>query len=119
METHFTARHFKAREGVREHALESVKKLDKFYDGIVRTDVILSFEKTNNSIKIAEINLHVYNSVLIAKEQSDDFLVSIDLAIEKLKQQLAKYKTKLRSKNKRTLRRVKEEAVPTRFEDEE
>jgi putative sigma-54 modulation protein len=119
MEIHFTARHFKARDGLREHAVDSVKKLDRFYDGIVRSDVVLSYEKMNNSIKTAEINLHVHGAVLVAKEHSDDFVVSIDQAVEKLKQQLAKYKTKLHSKNKETLRRVKEESTATSPEEEE
>ncbi len=119
MEIHFTARHFKARDGIREHALESVKKLDRFYDGIVRSDVVLSFEKTSNSIKTAEINLHVHGTVLIAREESDDFVVSIDQAVEKLKQQLAKYKTRLHTKNKETLRRVKEESTSPTAEEEE
>jgi ribosome hibernation promoting factor len=108
MDIHFTARKFKARDHVKVHAIASVKKLDKFYDGIVRSDIILSFERTPNSVKIAEINLHVHGSVLTAKEHSEEFSKSVDLAIEKLERQLTKYKTKLRMKDKRTLRRVKE-----------
>ncbi|HUN66215.1 MAG TPA: ribosome-associated translation inhibitor RaiA [Bacteroidota bacterium] len=108
MEIHFTARKFRAHADVRAHALDEVKKLDKYYDGIVRSDIILSYERSVASVKTAEINLHVYGTVLSAREQSDDFHKSIGLAVGKLERQLSKYKTKQRMKNKKTLRSVKE-----------
>jgi len=111
MEIHFTARKFRARDLIKEHAVSSVKKLDKFYDGIVRCDIILSFERSINSLKTAEINLHVYGTVLTATEKSEEYAKSIDLAVEKLERQLAKYKTRARLKNKKTLRRVKENKI--------
>lgn len=108
MDIHFTARRFKAHQELRDHALSSLKKLDKYYDGIVRSDVILSYEHNRNSTKIAEINLRVFGVVLTAKEKSEDFYKSLDLAVEKLERQLDRYKTKLRAKDKRTLRKMKE-----------
>jgi putative sigma-54 modulation protein len=117
MEVHFTARKFRARRDLREYALSSVKKLDKYFDGILRADLILSYERSSQSVKVAEVNLHVYGTLLAAKEKSEDFRKSLDLALEKVERQLAKYKTKLRMKNKKTLRRVKEETAPMAFED--
>lgn len=119
MATHFTARRFKARKGLKSYALEEVKKLDRFYDGIVRADVILSFERTTQSVKTAEINLHVHGSMLSARESTDEFHKSIDLAIAKLERQLSKYKTRLRMKHKRTLRKVKEGVSSSLPGDEE
>lgn len=116
MHIHFTARRFKAHETVRDHAIDSVKRLDKFYDGIVRADVILSYERTMNSLKTAEINLHVHGTVLFAKEKSEDFHKSIDLAVDKLERQLDKYKMKLRKKDKKQLRRVKETIIESEGE---
>lgn len=108
MNAKLTARRFRARPDLREHAMEQVKKLDRFFDGIVSADVILSFEGAEKNIKIAEINLHVYGTVLTAKEKSDDFRKSVDFAIEKVTVQLEKYKTKLRSKDKNKVRALKE-----------
>jgi len=113
MDIHFTARRFKAHQELRDHALSSIKKLDRFYDGIVRSDIILSFEHKPNSTKIAEINLRVFGTLLSAKEKSEDFHKSIDLALEKLERQLERVKTKLRVKDKRTLRQVKESMIIT------
>ena len=119
MDVHFTARKFRSHAVIRKHAIAEVKKLDKFYDGILRCDVILSYEGSVNSTKIAEINLHVHGSMLSATEHSDDYRKSIDLAMNKIERQLAKYKTKIRLKNKKTLRRVKEATVPPEVGEDE
>lgn len=118
MELHFTARRFKAHKEVRDHALEAMKKLDKYYDGIVRGDIILSYERRENSIKTAEINVHVFGAILTAKEKSDDFLKSIDLAIEKILNQVGKYKAKNRQKDKKAIRRLKEATITSDDGDE-
>ena len=108
MEIQFTARRFKARDEVKAHAVDAVKKLSRFYDGIVSADVILSYERRINSVKTAEVNLRVHGSVLSAKEKTDDYYKSIDAAVAKLGIQLGKYKDKLRSKDKTKVRRLKD-----------
>ena len=119
MEIHVTARKFRARKEIRDDVIESVKKLGKYYDGILRADVILSYERSSQSVKIVEINLHVFGALLAAKEKSEDFHKSLDLSIGKIERQLAKYKTKLHMKNKKALRRVKEEVASDAFEEKE
>lgn len=104
MNIKFTARHFRPRAAVRQHAMDEVQGLGKFYDGIVSAEVILSYERAVNSIKTAEINLAVYGGILSAKERSDDYVKSIDLACAKLSQRLKKYKSKLREKDKTKVR---------------
>lgn len=108
METHFTARKFRAHKDTKTQALAAVQRLDRFYDGIVRCDIILSFERTSNSVKTAEINVSVHGATLTAKEKSEEFMKSVELAVDKIERQLGKYKTKLRMKQKSTLRQVKE-----------
>ncbi len=95
MRTKFTARHFRAHTTLKDYAIDTLKKLEKYYDGIISAEVVLSFEKMRDSVKVAEINLSVHNKILTAVEQSADFIKSIDLAVEKLERQLVKYKTKL------------------------
>ena len=118
MEIHFTARKFRARKEVKDHAATLVRRLDKYYDGIVRSDVILSFEGFPQSQKTAEINLHVHGTILTARETSEEFTKSLELAMDKIERQLSKYKTKLRSKNKKRLRRVKEDKVASTIGEE-
>jgi len=108
MNVKFTARRFRAHPDIKEHAVETAKKLDRYYDGIVSADIILSYERVTKSVKTAEINVHVHGTVLTAKEKSEDFIKSIDATGEKLAMQLAKYKTRLRAKDKMKVRAIKE-----------
>ncbi len=108
MNVKFTARRFRAHADLRQHAVDAVNRLDRFYDGIVSAEIILSFERAVNSVKTAEINLHVYGAVLSAREKSEDFLKSIDAAVAKLEVQLTRYKTKLHMKNKAMVRTLQE-----------
>jgi len=93
MRISFTARHYKAPEKLKNYAENKVKKLEKFFDGIIDCDIVLDYIKDQ---QIAEIKINVYNNVLAATEQSDDVYKSIDNAVDKLERQLKKYKTKLR-----------------------
>lgn len=111
MQFHFTARKFRAHSTLREQASEAVMRLPKIYDGIVRGDVVLGYERSSNSVKWAEVTVHVHGTVLTAKEKSEDFAKSLELAITKLERQLTKYKSKVRLKDKKTLRKVKESAT--------
>lgn len=96
MNVQFTARHFKAHEGLKHYALQQVSTLKKYYDGIVQGNIVLRYEKPKDSLKIAEINLAVYGTQLVAIEKSENFYKSIDNAVEKLERQLLKYKGKRR-----------------------
>lgn len=107
MQIHVTSRHFKAHDTIVEHAEEAVGQLTHYYDGIIKAEVILSFEKARNSVKSAEVRATVYNSVLTSVVTSDDFKKSIDSAVAKVLVQLKKYKEKLHSKDRMAVRRVR------------
>ncbi len=108
MDIHFTARRFRAHAEIKDHAIGVVKKLDKFYDGIVSADIILSYERGSHSLKVAEVNLHVFGMILSAKQKSDDYIKSLDAVAEKLSIQLTKYKSKLRAKDKQKVRALQD-----------
>lgn len=93
----FTARHFKAHDSLKEFAEAELEKLSKYYDGIIKSEVILSYDKPSNSIKTAEVIVHANNHhTFTAKNSSDDFKVSIEGAVEKISKQVKKYKDKVK-----------------------
>ncbi len=100
MNVQVTARRFKVHESLKDYALKEVKRLEKFNNDINKADVILSYERARDSIKIAEIVLHMDGHNLLAKESTDDFKKSIDLAVAKLERQLDKLKTKVIEKKR-------------------
>ena len=105
-----TSRHFKAHESLVEYARKSVEKMNRYYNGVIKGEVILSFEKKLNSRKIAEVNLSVYRSRLTGEGRSADFQQAVDAACEKIRAQLLKYKDRLHRKDRNIVRRVREKA---------
>ncbi|MEX1139326.1 MAG: ribosome-associated translation inhibitor RaiA [Bacteroidota bacterium] len=101
-----TSRHFKAHESLVEYAQNMVQRLTKIHSGLIKAEVILSYEKPRKSVKIAEVNVSVYRSKLSAHESSADFHLSIDRACAKLRVQLRKYKDKLQDKQRAVVRRA-------------
>jgi len=93
MRTSVAARHFKANPELQDFAHNEVQRLEKYFDNILDCDIILSYQKEN---KQCEILLNVYGTVLKAQEKTDDFFKSITRTVDKLEQQVKKYKGKLR-----------------------
>ena len=113
MDIRFTARHFKVRESLRDYSVGEIERLKKFYDNIVNAEIILSYENTRNSVKVAEISVKVFGTRLMAVEKSDDFFKSVDYAVSKIERQLKKYKDKHRVekyRKRKVLMEVGEEA---------
>ena len=76
---------------------EKVAKLDKFYDGIVTAEVLLSLENvSDDKNKVAKIRLEVPGSDLFAENQCKTFEEAVDLNVDTLKKQLQKHKDKQR-----------------------
>lgn len=107
MKIKVTSRHFKARDELVEYAENAVADFESYYDGITRTDIILSFEGANNEVKVAEIIVHVYGQVITSIVKSPDFQKSIDQAVKKVLTQLKKYKDKLHEKKQKRVRQTR------------
>ena len=100
MNVKITARKFKARTTLKDYIKDELKSLLKFNDSILSADVILSFQNSHDSIKKAEVTLHIPGQTLVATEESDDFEKSINAASNKLSRQLKTLKSKRKSRVK-------------------
>ena len=89
-----TSRKFKAREILKDFITSEVKSLEKYNDRILNADVILSYQNSRDSIKIAEIIVQVPGQTLTATERTNDYKKSISAAVEILSRQLTKLKSK-------------------------
>ena len=95
-----TARKFKARETLKDYVKDEVKSLLKINDDIISADVILSFQNSHDSIKKAEITVHIPGQTIVATEESDEFTKSVSASVEKLLRQLKTLKSKRKSRAK-------------------
>jgi putative sigma-54 modulation protein len=93
MRINFTARHFKPSENLKEHAESEVRRLKKYYDGILEAEVILDYIKQE---QVAEIIIQVYGTTIPVIIKSEDMYKSITLAVDTLERNILKYKDKIR-----------------------
>ncbi len=114
MKLKITARHFTARQTLREEAKLAAEKIGKFNDRIVSCEIIFSNEKNTEPVHSAEIIVHVDHTTLVVKEEGADFSKYLQYATEKVIRQLRKVKTKAETSTvraKRTTARAKRALV--------
>lgn len=93
--------HFDMDIKLQEFIDAKVTKLISLYDRIESCKVILKLNKNNkNRNKVAEINLDIPGNRLFAKDQSESFEESFDMAYEEIKKQLLGRKEKLSERSK-------------------
>jgi len=100
MQVQVHAVHFDADSKLINFIEDKVNKLEQFHDQIIGTEVFLRLDKSNvNENKVAEIKLAVPGKDLFAKKQCKSFEEATDVAVEALRKQIRKHKTKLKTKN--------------------
>jgi len=88
--------HFDADRKLIDLIQRKIDKLETFYDRLVTGEVFLRLNNEGIDNKTVEIKLKVPGNNLFAKEQSHSFEVAADLATEALRNQLKKFKTKIK-----------------------
>lgn len=88
-----TGRHIQVTEALRSYAESKIGNLHLDYPRIIEAHVILDVEKYR---QFAEIILHCSNHITLeATAETSDMYASIDAAIDKIAQQMRKYKTRI------------------------
>ena len=97
MKLKIQAVHFDADEKLKDFIERKVEKLDTFHDRIIENSVTLTLEHNGAQVKdkVAVIKTQVPGVLLVAKEHSKSFEASIDLAVDSIRRQLKKRKTKI------------------------
>jgi putative sigma-54 modulation protein len=86
---------FNADKKLLDFIQKKADKLDTFYDHIISGEVYLKLENVEDEAnKIAEIKLLLPGCQVFAKEQCKSFEEATDLAMESLRKQIEKHKTK-------------------------
>ena len=98
--------HFNADQKLVAYIQKKVNKLDTFYDRLVDGEVFLRLNNEGIDNKTFEIKLNLPGAQLFAIEKARSFEAAADLAIDALRGQLEKFKTKLRSKKAKNVSQV-------------
>jgi len=90
---------FRADKKLIDFIQRRVDKLDQFFDQIISGECYLKLENVENEAnKITEFKLNIPGNQLFAKGQAKSFEEATDLAVESLRRQINKHKTKTRAK---------------------
>ena len=86
--------HFDADKKLVDFVEEKVGKLSQYYDKIIGGDVFLKLESSDSANKVAEIRIKIPGNDLFAKKQCKSFEEATDEAVEALRRQISKHKSK-------------------------
>lgn len=87
--------HFDADKKLIDFIEERLEKLRLFHSQIISAEVTLKVDKADNrENKVSEIKLAVPGKDLFAKKQSKSFEEATDQAVDALRKQIEKHKTK-------------------------
>lgn len=93
MQLNISGHHLDITDPIRDYVTNKLSRLEKHYDRITSTNVILSVEKL---VQKAEATVHVSGGELFADAEHEDLYAAIDSLTDKLDRQLIKYKEKHR-----------------------
>ncbi len=89
---------FNASDDLIAYTREKTEGLSKYYDQMIGAEIYLKLvQDEKNKNKVAEIKLNIPGNDIIASAANESFEKSVNEAVEKLKGQLRKLKTKLQS----------------------
>jgi putative sigma-54 modulation protein len=88
--------HFDADTKLIDFIQRKVDKLETFYDRLVDGEVFLRLNNEGIDNKTVEIKLNVPGQQLFAVEKAKSFEAAADLATEALRNQLKKFKTRVK-----------------------
>ena len=93
MQINLSGHHVDISEALRNHVESKFIRLQRHFDQITHTDVLLIVE---NSIQKSEAKIQVSGAEIFAAAESENMYIAIDLMTDKLDRQLIKYKEKTR-----------------------
>ena len=86
-------------DAIRDYAISKIDRMEKYFDNPLDVNVKVIFSVRGREQKV-EITINCKNFDLRSEVSHSDMYAAIDLAIDKLEQQMRKYKSKLMSKER-------------------
>ena len=99
MQIKVSTRHGQLSEASQEKISAKAEKLTRIFDRLTAIEVIVDLSDETNpkvDLKVAAVHKHDF----VAHDQSESLMASLDSAIEKMEQQLRKYKEKVQERHR-------------------
>jgi putative sigma-54 modulation protein len=91
MQLNISGHHVELTEALKDYVNEKFQRLERHFDQISNTNVILQVEKLR---QIAEATVNISGGELHAKAETEDMYAAIDALVDKLDRQILKHKEK-------------------------
>ena len=92
MQIDLSGHHVEITDSLRSYVSEKVGRLEKHFERVTDTHVVLSVEKKAQK---AEATIHVKGNKIFAHAENDDMYAAIDALADKLDRQIIKHKEKI------------------------
>lgn len=113
---HITGRHISVTDAMKDYALDKISKIDRFINRIIDVDVIMDIQRYDHKV---EIIMKVGNMTILSKAVTNDMYASIDKSVNKLEQQLLRYKDRVTHHHKPAPDISEQVIEPLQWEDQE
>jgi len=117
LDVQLVGRHFEITPSIRSYALEKVERLAKYFEGVSRVKVNLSFSSGIHGTEL--IFSVIRGQILVAHAEDPDLYASIDAAADKGERLLTKYKEKIKDKKVKGVFKETQPSESERIEVEE
>lgn len=94
-----TFRHTQPTDTLKRYVEEKVHKIGKYFYRPLEAHVVLSVDSKER--QVAEVTLQARRLTIHGREETTDLYSAIDLVMDKVEQQIRKYKTKTRLQRRR------------------
>ncbi len=89
-----TFRHTHPSDALKNYAEDKLQKIGKYFSRPLEAHVVLSVDSRDR--QLAEVTLQTRRLTLRGREETNDLYSAIDLVLDKVEQQIRKYKTRIR-----------------------
>ncbi len=95
MKIKMTGRHIEVSERLKEYAEKRISRLEKYFQQLIDIHLILYVEKLDHA---AELIINGDSVQFHAREKAADLYSALDLLVDKMESQIARYKEKIQSR---------------------
>ena len=104
MQVNIVGRHLTVSPDVESHAQDRFSKLDRYFNGVRKVDVVLSLEghgQAKQAVAEATVTLEP-GTQLVGRGEAGEIMAAMDLAEAKLEKQLRRFHARLKAHRDRT-----------------
>ncbi len=94
-----TFRHTHPSDALRKYVADKLRKIGKYFPRPLEAHVVLSVDSRDR--QLAEVTLQARRLTLHGREETTDLYSAIDLVLDKVEQQIRKYKSRVRLRRRR------------------